>query len=1126
MRLINLKFRGITEAEESFDFSNKAQGLISIEGGDVNKIKVALSFAFYGDEDAINFHLPFVVDMRFILGYDEYYVSRKLTRDENGEAQEEIKLTNFKGEQVCEQTKQVADIFLAKKIGISKKAFDTLILLNRDNASKICEDTITRETFVAQGLSTLANSNKVLEMLENLTSEEKVLIKELERLDNVSKSEIDSLEAIVDCDKSDLEEIRTTMARISNELQLASKYKGEMDLLYDASARFESLNNKKEEMEELAVKLAKSKEAKAISNVFTVYGEILGKLDLESVNLTSFKEKIAVLDEKIEKGDETLKKLGDRYADLLITGSELQKALEGIICEGQETPEKINVDLMLASHYEEIDKKSKELLQESNKISEEALSLSLLNDQLVEKKKIIRDAADFKQAVQEGAIIEGRMKLFENSVDAAKERKEALRLEESLMREQIQNIEKQIKGWEEEIISTDKEIKGKYKNLQEAVNADVFYKQRIYSKHLLVSRNEVELDAVSKKVESVKIANEGYKQKLAVLKDRKVAILKHRARLQEKFVLLNEKMLEQMSENRLRDVSEKVEYGSHCPICDGFVSVKKPLALKDTKALNNQIIAVSKDIDKDETALLEAESAIGQYDAAVTMGAQYMMALVETKDSKKEFIDKILLEYNVKTIEELFEKTKQAIEKSKQLQQKVDKYKELEKDFQTQTEAKRILAANLKVIGDSKIPVEDNLIKTLGQELASMMTKYVNYKKFYGEETATDLLRKVQVVDKEYESLEKEFESRYEKLSAISKNREKLFIESNKYLNRSLPILIGGKEYTREQVTVKAFSEYMGAIIVELEKNKEKKDKLKIQISAVKKVYEKCKEDRAEFRERALTLEATINATRDTSRAIYSDYEERFSQLGVNGKMDLDRLIMTEVEFERAEKKLTNYEQELVASREGVRVYQEGSKNNAIYFDKINLNSMELAELKEKEEKSIISLGISMSKKKTLLDRYEQISNLNKQLATVQSRIKGIKDLEPAIKEGAIISKDLSELIYEKANSIVRTVSKGRYKVEKGENGSIVLALSEKGKARIENLTREEKMLLPLGVTAAYNEAMVSLLGGEIVPVIKITAAECDKASLAPLYEYSKSRDVIVLTEDDNAYCRAISKLG
>jgi hypothetical protein len=285
------------------------------------------------------------------------------------------------------------------------------------------------------------------------------------------------------------------------------------------------------------------------------------------------------------------------------------------------------------------------------------------------------------------------------------------------------------------------------------------------------------------------------------------------------------------------------------------------------------------------------------------------------------------------------------------------------------------------------------------------------------------------------------------------------------------------------------------------------------------------KEERAALRERALTLEATINATRETSKTIYADYEERFAFLGVKGKMDLDRLIMGDLESEKAADKLAKFDEELAAAKEAVRVYQEGSKNNAVYFESANMNSMELAELKEKEEKAIISLGDSMSKKKNVSDRYDEISRLNKMLATVQSRIKGIKDLEPAIKEGAIIAKDFAELIYEKTNSIVRTVSSGRYKIEKGAEGSVLLALFEKGKVRTENLTREEKMLLPLSLSAAYNEAMISLLGGEIVPIIKVATVECDKASLAPLYEYSKSRDLIVVTEDENAYFRAISKL-
>jgi hypothetical protein len=54
---------------------------------------------------------------------------------------------------------------------------------------------------------------------------------------------------------------------------------------------------------------------------------------------------------------------------------------------------------------------------------------------------------------------------------------------------------------------------------------------------------------------------------------------------------------------------------------------------------------------------------------------------------------------------------------------------------------------------------------------------------------------------------------------------------------------------------------------------------------------------------------------------------------------------------------------------------------------------------------------------------------------------------------------------------------------------------------------------------------MLALLGGQIITAIKLTAAENDKATIKPLYDYSQSRDIIVLNEDDNSFSRVISRI-
>ena len=89
-----------------------------------------------------------------------------------------------------------------------------------------------------------------------------------------------------------------------------------------------------------------------------------------------------------------------------------------------------------------------------------------------------------------------------------------------------------------------------------------------------------------------------------------------------------------------------------------------------------------------------------------------------------------------------------------------------------------------------------------------------------------------------------------------------------------------------------------------------------------------------------------------------------------------------------------------------------------------------------------------------------------------------------------------------------------------------MLVTNGKGKIRYDKLTKEEAALMPFATAAAYNEVMVALLAGNILPAIIVKAEECDKQSLTPLVEYSKNRELIAIPEDDAAFFKAISKIS
>ena len=229
-------------------------------------------------------------------------------------------------------------------------------------------------------------------------------------------------------------------------------------------------------------------------------------------------------------------------------------------------------------------------------------------DELYERKLAIRDGADYKKAVQDGAVLEGNIAQAESSLAEANERIEALMKRRAELYEANVDVAAKAKKLGQDVQRLEKEVRSGYATVEEAVNADALYKNTLYTKHLFVSEHEVDLDAVNKKIVAVEASAKGYGEKLEKLSTRKAEVVAHRAKLADKLALLNEKLMEYMSFNRLRDISNDIAYGSRCPVCDGFVAQKKDLPLRDTKALDDQIKAVQAELNKDDDAILAAES--------------------------------------------------------------------------------------------------------------------------------------------------------------------------------------------------------------------------------------------------------------------------------------------------------------------------------------------------------------------------------------------------------------------------------------------------------------------------------------------------------------------------------------
>ena len=269
-----------------------------------------------------------------------------------------------------------------------------------------------------------------------------------------------------------------------------------------------------------------------------------------------------------------------------------------------------------------------------------------------------------------------------------------------------------------------------------------------------------------------------------------------------------------------------------------------------------------------------------------------------------------------------------------------------------------------------------------------------------------------------------------------------------------------------------------------------------------------------------------MESAQDTVAELYAEYEKRFEEIGIKTEADLNAIIMDEAELEQAKQKIFDYDEDMAVVRDDIKTLGENLSAHVGYFENYEANLAVLENLRNQEVEAVLSYSGSKAKLEDMEYRYAELVNSNKTLAFIQSKIKGIEDLNSAIKEGALIASDLASLIVERTNAIVKLASKNRYYVQEGVDGSLVLVLAEKGKARVDKLTKEESVLLPFAMAKAYNEIMVELLAGDTISVKLVSQDKSDKQSASPVYEYSKEREMVIIPEAENAFMNAISKLA
>ncbi|MFA5449180.1 MAG: hypothetical protein WC292_01910 [Clostridia bacterium] len=1125
MKFLNLVYEGVGGKKGAIDFSNKVHGLTVVQDAESQFLKLLLKLSLYGiSEDSDKLDYPAKVEFKFACEDKEFNLVRTFTQTD-GKAVEFATLTDLAGREVFAEGKDMVKEYVAKHL--PWQVFDALFVLEKEEiGTAFTAEPAERDAFINQSFAALPQPEMISARLTELKTAEKELLTHIDALPQVTKKAITESRKFAAARQAETETVKKDIEEINKDIARAVAYQADTSEYYDATAYSEKLKVLQTEVEQMQSAVQTSHTVSAISAVFTEHREVKTSVAQERAILAIREEELKAVNTKIAEGEASIQAFENQFIYQNEKKEALEKSIRDLIAESASSPERFKINSRVDGYYRELEEE-RELLSQHLAAGEEQLAnLAAEIEEIAAKRDEFKNTAEYKSNVENAAIFERDLKYLDREIKEADAALDALDKKRAAL--YAKNVELSSKALElrQEQKTLLKSILGDKDSIQGAVNADVYYKQTIYSKHLIVSANEVELDAVEKKIASVKKASEKYNDSLAESQAHKEEVEEHLAKLNERLALLNAKRSEYEGYNKMKDIAQDLEYGSRCPVCDGFVTLKKELQQKDTTALDAQIEAIKNEAAKSEAALLKVTSNMGQYDSAARVSSQYLEALNNTANAKRAIIKEILVEYDAKDIAELFDMVKKAVENSNNLTLTIDRYRANETELRGLTEAEAIIVAELQKLTDTLIPAQTDKLKALLDEAAKRGADYEGVQHILNDEKAEDLLIKLQVIEDEYEKLETllaERESEYKELASALADlrRDILLLET-----RAIPIKVDGEDLTHQNVIIKAVLADLQAFIKEIDICEEEKEIAKTRLAALRRVLAKSRDKKALLDTQTAALRAKLDSAEKVAGAMFAVYEEQFKELDITSERDIEALTLSSETIDEYQKRIASYEEESVRLKDRLERLTASLAAGQPYFEALDGLNETLAALESEEKAAIIRWGEAQKDCDEKIEVYNERIKANIRLSYLQSRIKGIEELFGVVKDDKLDAAAFVTAVTERATSRIKKWSQDKYYLTIKDD-KVVLVNDRNGRTiNREKYTKEERMLALTGIASVYNEALLKLYGTEFTPIITVGADESDKNSLAALAEITKDRELLAVPQDENVFFRNISKLG
>lgn len=677
----------------------------------------------------------------------------------------------------------------------------------------------------------------------------------------------------------------------------------------------------------------------------------------------------------------------------------------------------------LDAYYAANDPRIQELRQKKKRLDNEYEALLLSITSLENKKKGLVRPMSYKKAVIDGTVLEYKIEKLTAAIEDGNRRSGELQLEISAKEEDIRDAEAEFKHKTlEKAELTSTLLKGKFRTLEEAINADQALKNETYAAFVTAENLTAEITALNEKIANLKRQNEENEEKRKELQNAKTEIEVRLVKLKHKKESFENEYRGKCAQNIFAEEAEKLRFGDRCPVCDSYVVKKNEIAKTATEATSENIRKVQTEIVENEKRLDRILLKLGAYLSTEASGDAYIVSLQNTLIKKESLLNRIYRGFGAENKEEFGKAIEKIGAESSAFNEGILKLNELGGSIAAEAEKKNVLQNAVVQLSGRESKRIRAIVETAQTELETALTEYRKLMPVFGGRPAKELLSGSLIDDIELETVDGDLVSQTKNFREVTVQK----IETDRILillkNKLISDLKDTEAESALDVALRETSRKAKESSQELDEAESALEDAKLKLAAVRRVNRNAEKEIYGADSNAAAIRLKIAAAETAAEESDAELGKILEEFGITEEK-LSASVLSNAERNKAEKTLREFEEK----KQRLEYRAEFTASRPVTLEFIDVEGLKKrgAEL----DKLAADAAVRIAK-------YEYLSETARELTierdALAEKIRGAEAEKEtlsvwagALKDGEIDFEALTRAAEEKANAVLLQLSGG-----------------------------------------------------------------------------------------------------